>query len=52
MLKRGILTAMPVIEGRDFYPLLAEVGKAVSIQKYRSGDDLGLLRIITSNTLQ
>jgi hypothetical protein len=28
-LKRGILTAKPDIEGRDFYPLLAEVGKAL-----------------------
>jgi hypothetical protein len=26
-LKRSILTAKPDIEGRDFYPLLAEVGK-------------------------
>jgi hypothetical protein len=25
-LKRSILTAKPDIEGRDFYPLLAEVG--------------------------
>jgi hypothetical protein len=28
-LKRGILTEMPDIGGRDFYPLLAKVGKDV-----------------------
>jgi hypothetical protein len=28
-LKRSILTAKPDIEGRDFYPLLGEVGKDV-----------------------
>jgi hypothetical protein len=27
MLKRGILTEIPHIEGRDFYPDLAKVGK-------------------------
>jgi hypothetical protein len=29
MLKRSILTAIPDIEGRDFHPLLAQVGKDV-----------------------
>jgi hypothetical protein len=29
MLKRGILAETPRIEGRNFYPLLAEVGKDV-----------------------
>ena len=29
MLKRGILTEIPDIEGRDFYPDLGEVGKDV-----------------------
>jgi hypothetical protein len=29
MLKRGILTVIPYIEGRDFYPDLGEVGKDV-----------------------
>ena len=29
MLKRSILTVKPDIEGRDFYPLFAEVGKAL-----------------------
>jgi hypothetical protein len=28
MLKRGILAEIPRIEGRNFYPLLAKVGKA------------------------
>ena len=27
MLKRGILTEIPHIKGRNFYPLLAKVGK-------------------------
>jgi hypothetical protein len=30
MPKRGILAEIPRIEGRDFYPLLAEVGKDYS----------------------
>jgi hypothetical protein len=41
MLRRSILTEVAHFEGRDFYPLLAEVGKAsaendepVSVQGY------------------
>jgi hypothetical protein len=36
MLKRGILAEIPDIEGRDFYPLLAEVGKGLKSQRSRA----------------